>query len=367
MLTKTPGAIDLSGVDVSGLSRPALPAALFDAALAAAGDADFADPFAGCGRFVGFASDDGDGHWITIGAHGEAGDRHGGTPVFIRDGRIIKGAPSLTGKKIDALKEDASDLGSHRAQLKSSREYARAVWAKKARQEGHDPKHLHQLAAEMMAHDAATVEDRTKALQSARKVIQSYGGDWRTAAIQAGRGGDATKTKGIDVAAESMARQYPHLFQGGEGEHPTDRLFDMLAAGNPTPMREEDAYQQAIDELRRYGPTVNEKSYRGGKGGNRPKAKPGYEDDVPFAADPLAGCGRLVAPFTGPARPCRDGGVGHAPVAARRGPTRLPKRGRIGTLAVEAALIGLRTCERHRPASTLARARDMVCRQTARR
>lgn len=49
----------------------------------------------------------GKGQWITIGgSKGEDGSRHGGSPVFIQDGRIVKGHPSLTGKKIDALKEE---------------------------------------------------------------------------------------------------------------------------------------------------------------------------------------------------------------------------------------------------------------------
>lgn len=44
------------------------------------------------------------GHWITIGTHaGADGKKHGGTPVYIVDGRITKGSPSLTGKKISAL------------------------------------------------------------------------------------------------------------------------------------------------------------------------------------------------------------------------------------------------------------------------
>ena len=283
MFMQPTGAIDLSDLDVNGLTRGELLSALFDAALAVAGEADFADPLAGCGRFVGFASDDGDGHWITIGgSKDENGKRHGGSPVFIKDGRIVKGAPSLTGKKIDALKEDASDLGSHRAQLKSSREYARAVWGKEGRKAGHDPKHLHQLAAEMLAHDAARVEDHTKAVQSARKTIESYGGDWRTIAIQRSKGGDASRTKGIDVAADMLARQYPHLFPNQETEHNTDRLFDMLGS-NPTGMSEDGAYLEAMDELRRYGPTVEEKHYKGGRGRKGPKAAPAYQDDVPFA------------------------------------------------------------------------------------
>lgn len=142
----------------------------------------------------------------------------------------------------------------------------------------------------MMAHDKATVEDRTTALKSARKTIESYGGDWRTAAIHASNGGDASKTRGIDVAADSLAKSYPHLFPDQEHTHNTDRLFDMLSAGNPQPMTEEHAYEQAMDELRRYGPTMKEKNYR--KGGKVKTAAD--EEPIPFSADALAGAGRFV-------------------------------------------------------------------------
>jgi hypothetical protein len=273
--------IDLDGIDFAGLSRDDVVAALIDAAMIGGG-AEFAKD-----------DDDASGHWITIGGQGEGDDRHGGTPVFIKDGRITKGAPSLVGRRIDALKEDASDLGTHRQQLKASREHARAQWAKEARKIGHKPEHLHQLAAEMMAHDAATVEDRTKALQSARKVIESYGGDWRTIGFRAAKGGDATKTQGIDVAAETLSRQYPHLFTGGEYEHKTDRLFDLLAAGNPKAMHEDEAYKHALGELGRYPASPpREKGYRG------KKARAATWEDIPFAYDPPSSRGRLVQPLT---------------------------------------------------------------------
>mgnify|MGYP001089620581 CR=1 FL=1 len=39
------------------------------------------------------------GRWVTIGGtKNEDGQRRGGSPVFIENGRITKGAPSLTGR-----------------------------------------------------------------------------------------------------------------------------------------------------------------------------------------------------------------------------------------------------------------------------
>lgn len=80
-------------------------------------------------------ADKGEGVWRTIGGHeGEDGKRHGGSPVFIQGGKITRGAPSLTGRRIDALKEPADTT--HRQELHQNKDYSRALWAKKARQEG---------------------------------------------------------------------------------------------------------------------------------------------------------------------------------------------------------------------------------------
>lgn len=50
-----------------------------------------------------FARGKGDCQWITIGgSEGPDGKKHGGSPVCIQDGRIIKGHPKLAGKKIEA-------------------------------------------------------------------------------------------------------------------------------------------------------------------------------------------------------------------------------------------------------------------------
>jgi hypothetical protein len=227
------------------------------------------------------------GQWTDVGGDEQG---RGDMPVYVKDGRILKGHPSLEGKPVESL--------SHRAQLKSSREAARAEWGKQARYNGYKPEAIHQLAAEMMAHDKASIEDRTTALKSARKTIESYGGDWRTAAIQASKGGDASKTRGIDVAADSLARSYPHLFPNQETEHNTDRLFEMLAAGNPKAMDEDRAYQQALDHLNSVKEPRSRKrgdSYEG-KGRSRKAKTAADEEPIPFSWEVLAGCGRYAGP-----------------------------------------------------------------------
>jgi hypothetical protein len=57
------------------------------------------------------------GRWVTIGAKlGEDGKKHGGSPVFIEGGRITRGHPSLTGRRIDALHEEPVEVPGRRLQ-----------------------------------------------------------------------------------------------------------------------------------------------------------------------------------------------------------------------------------------------------------
>lgn len=195
--------------------------------------------------------DDG-GRWITIGgSKGEDNKRHGGSPVFVKDGRIVKGHPGLTGKKITSLAEPG-ESGPHRRQLQQSREYDRAKWAKAARKEGVTPASLHQLAAEVIAHDKAFKADQTKVLQDARRMAEKSGfGSLSTIAARASKGIDADAVKGIDDIAQAIAAQHPEHFAGHEDDL-SGRLFDMLTAGNPEPMTEDEAYQQAFDHLMEY-------------------------------------------------------------------------------------------------------------------
>ncbi len=222
------------------------------------------------------AADDG-GRWITIGGKaGEDGKKHGGSPVYIKNGRIVKGHPSLTGKKIDALKEPAEhaerkhgetpkqERAFRAAETRGERQheagYQRALWGKKAKAEGIDPKSLHQTAAEILAHDKAFKSEMTGVLQDARSMLsRMYGTDVRTLATTAGRGKiDASHVRGLDAVAQSLASTHPHFFGGSESSE--ERLFDLLVSGNPEPMTEEDAYGEAMDQLHGMKPREPEES-----------------------------------------------------------------------------------------------------------
>jgi hypothetical protein len=189
------------------------------------------------------------GRWVTIGAKHTEGHRRGGSPVFIEGGRITKGAPSLTGKRIDAL--DARGKGeSVRAANKSQREYDRAVWAKKARGAGLRPADLHQLAADILAHDSALATERDAMLKEARTALDEHGKAHRTIRAAQGRSSgrleDATSIRGIDEVAAKMALDYPHLFRAGNVD---DQLFEMLSGSAPQRMTEGEAYEQALSHL----------------------------------------------------------------------------------------------------------------------
>jgi hypothetical protein len=146
---------------------------------------------------------------------------------------------------------DARGQGeSVRAANKGQREYDRASWAKKARGTGLRPADLHQLAADILAHDAALAGDRAAMLKEARTALDHYGGKHRTISAAQGRGGrapeDATSIRGIDQVAGKIAQDYPHLFRSGNAD---DQLFEMLSGPPPMRMTEGEAYEQAFDHL----------------------------------------------------------------------------------------------------------------------
>lgn len=192
------------------------------------------------------------GRWITIGGtKGADGKRHGGSPVFIKDGKIVKGHPSLTGKKIGALKEEADT--SHRQELRSSKGHEVASLRKKARKAGHDPKALDARAAELKAHHDAFAGERKEVLQHARQHHRGNGfGELSNLASRAASGKlDADALRGFDQTAESTASADPHHFHEETGEHGSheDQLFVMLSAGDPEPMSHADAYAQALEHM----------------------------------------------------------------------------------------------------------------------
>jgi len=102
-----------------------------------------------------------------------------------------------------------------------------------------------QVAAEILAHDRTCIEDRKRMLQDARKLSESldYGSLHGLQARIARGDVDATKIRGLDDVAELIAEKYPEHF-AGHSDH-RQRLFDMLVDGNPEPLSEDAALEQA--------------------------------------------------------------------------------------------------------------------------
>lgn len=281
----SPAAFHVACLEVGNQIAHAMRLAVREAhqamAAGANGGAAFATQDDGDGD-KGGTKDAGGGHWITIGgkkAAGPGGKRHGGSPVYIVNGRITKGNPRLTGKRVDALREAPEErptlhqgatkkerkahahklAGIHRQERNQSRHYERAVWAKKARAAGVDPANLHQLAAEVLAHDKEYASDITRMLQHARKTSagqyihgKAAGYDLRGIQQNAGKTGmDYNSIPGFDTTAEAMADAYPHIFAGGRGASSSseERLWELLIAGNPEAIAEDDAYGQAMEHL----------------------------------------------------------------------------------------------------------------------
>ncbi|HWY86793.1 MAG TPA: hypothetical protein VNX28_08710, partial [Gemmataceae bacterium] len=136
-----------------------------------------------------------------------------------------------------------------RQRINQSKEYERAKWGKRARQEGMDAGSLHQLAAEFLAHDKEYKSDISKMLKDARKTAEHFdeklGGAGFQQALAQGTF-DSASIPHFDEIAATMAVQFPDVFQGHD---PDERLADLLQAGNPEPMSQDDAYSEAFEAL----------------------------------------------------------------------------------------------------------------------
>ncbi len=211
------------------------------------------------------------GRWVTIGGKSKEGKRHGGCPVYIENGKITKGPASLTGRKVSNLDKPPEE-SSHRKDMHREREYQKAKFAKHARKEGIDPKHLHSLADEFKKHHDAHVDDVASMLADARKNHPHL----KAAALHSDRGGDSAGIKDIDRISSSYAksRSYGHLFGGydsdafreseqGEDKDHSEKFFEYLTHGTPQRMGQEDAYEQALEHLRQYKPEKKKKDDAG--------------------------------------------------------------------------------------------------------
>lgn len=226
----------------------------------------------------------GRGYWITIGGRkGDDGKRRGGSPVYVENGRITRGNPKLTGKRLDAMKEQGEGQ-SVRTANKMEREYQRAVWSKKARKEGIDPSHLHSLADEFHEHSNANGKDVAGLV---RDVIQTH--PWvRGIKANARHGIDQHSIKtpagemGLDQISQEIANnpKYRHLFGGGDqaddvrGDH-SETLFNYIVHGGDGETSHDEAYEEAfnhlLDQKRRHkeesdGAAWNDQFSIGGRG-----------------------------------------------------------------------------------------------------
>ena len=195
------------------------------------------------------------GRWVTIGGKvGDDGKKKGGSPVFIKDGRIVKGHPSLTGHTVASLKDGSSAAkeGTTRQQLNQSKNYQIAKIVKEARQDlGVSSKAVHDLAEDIKKHDREFVRSKKEFLAAVRQALDVHGGSHRILSAVKDQGKiDSTMIRGLDVVAQEYAEMYPEFLDANQdGQQHAERLFEMLIEGNPEPMSDEDVYQQAVDQL----------------------------------------------------------------------------------------------------------------------
>lgn len=220
-----------------------------------------------------FAS--GDCQWITIGgSKDKEGNRRGGSPVCIQGGKIVKDAPSLSGKRIGQLKGPAESQ-SRQKEAHAAHAYERSRWAKTARKEGIPAEHLHSLAAEIAAHDKEHVEQRKRLLKDTREDLTKFGYNAKALTTNLGKGYIEDNIPHMDLVARTMANRYPDQFIGiDEPGDQIQHLSDLLTEGNPKVLTQNEAYEQALEQLRSsgyYAPTTKRSKRRA------------EDEDVPFA------------------------------------------------------------------------------------
>jgi hypothetical protein len=133
----------------------------------------------------------------------------------------------------------------------------------------------------MIEHDRAAKVDVTNLLRE----VHRYYPHARIIGARNARGIDADAVRGLDDAADAMAHrsEYRHLFHGHEGADAGNRLFDLLAAGRPQAMSEDEAYEAALGHLLGGKEAGFETPPSGvnaaGEGGPIPHARQGRPDD----------------------------------------------------------------------------------------
>jgi hypothetical protein len=106
---------------------------------------------------------------------------------------------------------------------------------------------LERMARDIRATDRAAKEEQKHLLQTARRTYERLGyGSLQGLHLRMGRGTvDADALRGLDDVAQSMKAEFPEHFAGHLD--PEQRLFELLAQGNPAPLSYEEAMAQAAD------------------------------------------------------------------------------------------------------------------------
>lgn len=195
------------------------------------------------------------GRWITIGAKESGGKKVGGSPVFVRNGKIEKGAASLHGKRIANLKEEA-EKQSRRKENATGQDYEIAKHLKEGRKAGIDPEHIHQLASEIHAHGEALANEHNDMLRRAREIADKTkrADSLQGLIMRHARGGiDHASLQGFDDVAKQITEDplFRGHFRGGDDDADSraSQLFDKLIEGNREVPSKEDAYRQALETL----------------------------------------------------------------------------------------------------------------------
>lgn len=242
--------------------------------------------------FANYAEDDSGGRWVTLGATtGDDGKKHGGTPVYIKGGRIVKGPKGMVGKTPNEIKKAKSKTkattGTKKGGPKPKQEATVAAatsaefdyppeWDEPLNQEtaskkgpqfrvtsemakklprGVKASHVSELAADIRDNYNAMIDYRNEALNYARdhSVGNGYGSLSQLVRLAHARGMDADSVKGLDEIADAMMAAYPGLLENNPHMHESDALFDLILDGVKPKMKDREAWDLAVEYVQNNG------------------------------------------------------------------------------------------------------------------
>lgn len=184
------------------------------------------------------------GNWITIGSNKSAPKgQKGGTPVMVKDGKIVKGPAALQQKSIGNLKGPAEDDRSKKKEQVDAKSYEHARRRKEARKLGIHPDDVQGVYDDLKAADD---HETTLHNQLVRTAYKALGVDRRHKVLH---GEDWASIPGADQVAREIANseEYQFLLNARDEQDAAEKLYERMAEGIRQPKGDKELWNEALE------------------------------------------------------------------------------------------------------------------------